>query len=174
MFLKEFFRKRALSKLDQRRDREYLPLNKIKSAIVLYNPSQPNSKEIPAHLSTLYGNYNIRYKLLAICHLDRKKIVTPPPAVIPLLDKSRCYYGGVPKAQEIDTLLEERFDLLIDMSQKYLYTNHYMAKALDASFKVGRIRYHNTPFDLVLFDRESSHEGFLKALLHYLSTINSI
>lgn len=173
MFLQQFFRKRALKKIKESRDVRYLSLDQINNIIVVYSPSDSGSKEIPNLVSSICAKHNIRYKIVAICKSEREKLPHPPPAAIPCLDKRKFNYGGVPKKELVESLVEEKFDLLIDMSQTHIFANYYMASAIDANFKVGRVKLEDTPFDLTLLDKANTPEGFLKTLFHYLSTINS-
>ncbi len=175
MLFKETRRKKALKEVDNERFIKYYALPEVRSLGFLFNINDNDILDTIKRLIEIIDSRSIKFSAIAINdskhpypkeYLDHRIII---------INKSDFNCIGIPKTNFIEEFTDQNFNLYIDFSCLYSFTCDYISKRSRASFKVGRIHYLNTPFDLVLDNlKEESSRGFLNSIIHYLSSIKSV
>jgi hypothetical protein len=80
-----------------------------------------------------------------------------------------------PVSTEINTFVNNRFDVLIDLNFKKLLPLQYISSLSKAGFKVGLFESEAgyAPFDLMMELKNPNVEDYLNHVVHYLEMINS-
>jgi len=175
MFFINLLQTRALSKIVKERNIKFMSLEHIKTVCFVFDIGEEKVLETIKYLTGFLNDKKIDYIGLAI-NLSKN---TFPDFVldyqIKILTKNDVSFIGTPDIQLIDKIVDEKIDLYIDFASTYCYTQDFIARSSEATFKVGRLNYNNSPFDLVvgLNSMENSPMDYLKQVFHYLSTIKS-
>lgn len=175
MLFKETRRNRALKAVDNERFIRYYALPEVKSLGFLFNINDENILDTIKRLIEIIDSRNIKFSAIAINdskhpypkeYLDHRIII---------FNKADFNSIGIPKSNFLDDFSEHNFNLFIDFSSSYNFTCDYISHRSKASFKVGRLHYQNSPYDLILDNiKEESSRGFLNSIIHYLSSIKSV
>jgi hypothetical protein len=92
------------------------------------------------------------------------------PSQIFFSDKE-CNWFGKPKTAAVNSFINTRFDIFIDLSSKFWFPLQYVAISSHADFKIGRINNEtNNPYNFVL-SGSANTERFIKDLETYLHKI---
>ncbi|MDR2286525.1 MAG: hypothetical protein LBE04_03475 [Prevotellaceae bacterium] len=84
---------------------------------------------------------------------------------------NECNWFGKPKTAAINSFINTKFNILVDLSIKVWFPLQYIATASHADFKIGRINSEtNNPYDFVLAG-SADDERFFKDLETYLCKI---
>jgi hypothetical protein len=84
---------------------------------------------------------------------------------------NECNWFGKPKIATIDSFVNTKFNILVDLSSKMWFPLQYIATASHADFKIGRISGEtNNIYDFVLAG-SAGDEQFIKDLETYLYKI---
>ncbi|MDP3436125.1 MAG: hypothetical protein Q8S04_02670 [Bacteroidales bacterium] len=175
MLFKEARRKKALKEVDNERFIRYYALPEVKSLGFLFNINDENILDTIKRLIEIIDSRSIKFSAIAI---NDSKHPYPKEYLdhrIILFNKTDFNSIGIPKSNYFDEFSEQIFNLYIDFSCSYSFTCDYISRRSKASFKVGRLHYQNSPFDLVLDNiQENSSRSFLNSIIHYLSSIKSV
>jgi hypothetical protein len=88
-----------------------------------------------------------------------------------LFSDNECNWFGKPKTAAIDSFVNTKFNILVDLSSKTWFPLQYIATASHANFKIGRMNDEtNNPYDFVLAG-STGDEQFIKDLETYLYKI---
>ena len=172
MFLKEWYRKRALRKISTGRDAKFISYTDIRTIAFIFNLSEENIlSAIKKFLKTSEDN-NIKVYGMAIN--DTKQV---PNLImdsrISILNMKDVDFYGIPRASATEDFVSKKYDLLIDFSSKYCFLNEYLSTSVNAHLKVGKINYEGSPHDFILQPETlSDNDSFMGALHHYLSSID--
>ncbi|MDR0604835.1 MAG: hypothetical protein LBG80_11075 [Bacteroidales bacterium] len=83
---------------------------------------------------------------------------------------NECNWFGKPKTAAINSFVNTKFNILIDLSAKFWFPLQYIAVSSHADFKIGRINQVNNPYNFVLLG-SANEEQFFKDLERYLHKI---
>jgi hypothetical protein len=84
---------------------------------------------------------------------------------------NECNWFGKPKTVSINSFINTKFNILIDLSSKFWFPLLYIAISSHADFKIGRINDEtNNPYNFVL-SGSANAEQFIKDLETYLHKI---
>jgi len=80
----------------------------------------------------------------------------------------------IPTSTVVDNFTKEKFDILIDFTEKYVTPLRHVLVQSKSAFKVGRFSKPNEPFyDLMIEEKDpSDFEAFVNHLVQYLTMIN--
>jgi len=79
-----------------------------------------------------------------------------------------------PAAPEVDTFIQEPFDILIDFSSAPIYPLQYIATLSHAQMRVGKLSYPDNPYEFILSVPENTDTSFfIEQLKHYLLSIQT-
>jgi len=175
MLFKETRRKKALKAVDNERFIKYYSLPEVKSLGFLFNINDENIFDTIKRLIEIIDSRSIKFSAIAI---NDSKYPYPKEYLdhrIIIINKADFNYIGIPKSNYVEEFSEHNFNLYVDFSSSYNFTCDYISRRSKASFKVGRLHYKNSPFDLILDNlKEESSRSFLNSIIHYLSSIKSV
>lgn len=93
---------------------------------------------------------------------------------INFFSRKELKWNGVPNCPHVVDFDSIRLDILIDFSRRELMPLRGVTALAHASFKVGFINYHNSPFDFIVAVKESEPLSYLiEQAKHYLMAINN-
>jgi hypothetical protein len=134
-------------------------------------PFFADMNKIAALLKTIATKYKLQ--LHTVIYFDDKleMNVLSTEREIWFSDKA-CNWFGKPKMTDIDNFIDERFDILVDLSTKTYFSLQYISIKSKADFKIGRISEESVPYDLVITGCDTE-KCFMEKLEFYLQKINT-
>ncbi|NTU95141.1 MAG: hypothetical protein HGA52_03735 [Bacteroidales bacterium] len=171
MFFKKTFQKRALAKLDTKRDVVFMPVNNAKKVTIIYGLEEEGIGEAVDFLTSFLEEKKIAYEGIAI---NLGKNITDPASLkegITLVDKKSVNNYGLPLSEIKIPFGGECSDLLFDFAAGYNFTHDYIVKICSSRFKTGRSNYDNNPFDFVAGSVAGTPLNFVKHAINYLTSI---
>ncbi len=82
----------------------------------------------------------------------------------------------IPESTEVQSFINSKFDVLIDINFEKIFTLFYVSKLSKASFKVGLFEQEgsNSPFDMMMeINNPVRTEEYLKQVIQYLEMIKN-
>jgi hypothetical protein len=171
MFFKKTFQKRALAKLDTKRDVVFMPVYNAKKVTIIYSLEEEGIGEAIDFLTSFLEEKKIAFEGVAI---NLGKNITDPSTLkngITLVDKKSVNNYGLPLSEIRIPFGGECSDLLFDFAAGYNFTQDYIVKICSSKFKTGRSNYDNNPFDFVAGSVEGTPLNFVKHVINYLTSI---
>lgn len=147
------FKEDSLSKREELKDRvlEYKELAEVKSSVVFWSAEMPNIDILLDKLSVLLGK-----NMMKVCFIPDKVISVVPVNTLSLRNED-LGFGGKILNQELLKLLENRFDVLIDLSSTSTTLCDYVLKNIQASCKIG-IEKEGFQNDIILVGVENEND----------------
>ncbi|MDR1594181.1 MAG: hypothetical protein LBS43_06830 [Prevotellaceae bacterium] len=138
---------------------------------VIY-PFNINMASVAGALKDISERYDI--ELVFMVYFPQEKlpegIAENTPSQIFFSD-NECNWFGKPKVAAINSFVNTKFNILVDLSSKEWFPLQYIAVASHADFKIGRMNGEtNNPYDFVLAGNVND-EQFIKVLETYLYKI---
>jgi hypothetical protein len=161
--------KEALVRAEKRRGSSH-NFETAKTVGVIY-PFNINMGDVLNVLNDITKRYDI--ELVFIIYFPQDKL---PEGVVKksssqiVFSNNECNWFGRPKAADINSFINTKFDIFIDLSAKSWFPLQYIAISSHADFKIGRTNEANNPYNFVLLGSESE-EQFIKDLETYLYKI---
>ena len=173
MFLQDKYRKKALSKFKaERQDAQFLSIDEIKSIGYILHLPQKNVSAIVKELSATSKKYEIDIFGLTIDMSKKLEGSIISSKVTPLLKDDFNFYG-LPDHLVMKPFIGKHYDLFIDFSSEYDFSTDYIARYVDARFKVGKFNYEDNPYDFIIEMKHAEDNiAFLNLIIQYLSAIN--
>lgn len=145
----------ALKKHASRLQTGFLPLGKIRKAMVFIDALDPDSEKLAAEIKAYFGSKGIEAMVLA----PSKKEINCFGWVKKKLGKSCRDFGE---------------DLFISLAASSCFASEYAARCSQAPFKVGHEQLEGGIFDLVVCDPENSSSNqteLFKSIKNYLEIV---
>jgi hypothetical protein len=162
--------KNAIVSAKKRREVAY-NFETTKTMGVLY-PFNINISTVMDSLKDIAQRYDIEVVFVIYFPLDKlsEGIEENSPSRI-IFSNNECNWFGKPKIATINSFINTKFNLLVDLSLKSWFPLQYIAISSHAEFKIGRINDEtNNPYNFVLLG-STSEEQFIKDLETYLHKI---
>jgi len=174
MFLKDRYRKRALSKFKlETRDAKFLSIGEIKSMGYIISLPQNNVSAIVKELSAIAKEYDMDIFGLTIDMSKKLEGAIISTKVTSLIREDFNFYG-LPDHLVMKPFVNKHYDLFIDFSSKYDFSTDYISKYVDSRFKIGKFNYDGNPYDFIIEMKNiEDNVAFLKSIIQYLSSINN-
>lgn len=173
-FIKNFFRKRYLTKFESKVETGLLPLSEIKNAVTFIDVEDPSFDACKEQILAFYRENKIKGEIF---FFDFRKISNEERLITSInttvLRKDLDWLGR-PSQQKVDLMLENNPDLFISLIAGKSFPIEYMAKCSNARFKIGREQLSGGTFDLVIsdpFDKTYSQDEVFKNIKQYLNKI---
>ncbi len=159
-----------------KRERAMVGLDKAKNVGIYYfqeNEAQYNS--VKALVDELTGR-NISVVVLAYCPDKVKPAYIWENPHFGMFSKTDLGFDNVPHNHFVDIFVNQKFDILFDLSVVDHYQNVYVSTRSRAKFKIGHSNFNNyNIFDLIVSTNEKvSLDEHIKDVLHYLNNFNSV
>lgn len=148
------------------RDKKVFNLDSAKSAGILWEIDQKESYDL---IENELKNAGI--ETLGLCYFPLKKAVIP--AGINGFTRKQTTWSEIPKADLAQDFIDQKFDILIDLTgQRHLPIFYLTALSL-AAFKVGYAGSFQNNFDLnIEFQEKPETSQLAERILYYLKRIN--
>lgn len=146
--------------------------NTAKTAGILF--SSPDEQSFSAIKEFLTFLSNSEINVIALVYVPDKKI---PQQY--LMRKGINFYCNTdlnwyykPKNEMIDQFIDQKFDILFDLSLKQTFTTNYIGSLSKAAFKIG-MQKENAYQDLVIdINKNKSVDYLIEQIKHYLNILN--
>lgn len=111
-------------------------------------------------------------KVTGLCYFPlRKAIITGE--IVGFSKKHTSYWTEIPKVALVDDFIQQKFDLLIDLTGQKYFPMAYITALSEATFKIGYAGSSPNYFDLNIDFQESPETSQLAdQILYYLKRIN--
>ena len=144
-----------------------------KSAGILFSsPDEQSFNAIKEFLSFLSQN---EMKVIALGYVPSKKVPYQFLMLkgINFYSKTDLNWYYKPKNEIIDNFVDQKFDILFDLSIKDYFTVNYVGSLSKAAFKIGK-QTENAYQDLVIdVNKNKSVEYLIEQIKHYLNILNN-
>ena len=144
-----------------------------KTAGILFNsPNEESFTAIKDFLSFLSQN---ELKVIALGYIPSKKV--PENYLMRkgfnFYCKSDLNWYYKPRNEIIDQFIEQKFDILFDLSIKNYFTINYVGSLSNASFKIGKQSEHAYQDFLIDISKNDTVEYLIEQIKHYLNILNN-
>lgn len=174
--IKRSFQKRAFdalqSNLSAMRERYFTPLDKVKSAVLLYKVENENQLlDLYTFIDRVVAR-GIDVDCIMVGKPKDLQSAYPKTANFYRASTQEVKWNGVPKNEEVLKLLQKNHDYLIDLSRLESQLCAYLATASLAKFKIGSIDIADSPFDFTIdVDGSVDLEFLQEQMFAYLQKI---
>jgi hypothetical protein len=154
----------------------YSNINRIKVIGIVWDSSNPLEFTCLSKFYQKMHERNIEVKILG--YFNGKDLPSQYTAIryLTFIRKNEVNSFYVPKSDDANKFLYQKFDVLIDINFKKLFPLYYISSLSAAGFKVGLFvnGEESTPFDLMMeIQRPVNIDNYLTEILNYLEMINS-
>ena len=174
--IKNFFRKRRLSKVASKTPTGFLPLSKISSANFVIDVEEPGFDLLKEDILAWGRSSGIK---INIYFFDFRKVGKEElllTSIQTTILKKELDWLGYPKEDKTAALTEEATDLFVSLIDNSVPAIDLISKCANARFKIGRRSYEGHAFDMIISgtpneDLRSDSRLILKEMIEYLSKI---
>lgn len=159
---------------DFSRERQMFTLQTAQTAGIIITLKDQESLELIKKFLNYLTNINIKVYILGF--VDDKKI--PESFLfwkgINLFSRHDLNWAGVPQSSTVKDFIDQRFDMLIDLSSADAFPVQYISTLSRSSFKIGRAGSKNAQcFDLMFeLKKETPLGDYIENLSYYLNLIS--
>ncbi len=148
------------------REKKVFNLDSAKSAGILWEIDQKDSFDLVAKELQKAG-----IETVGLCYSPSKKVVIPDE--IKGFTRKQSNWSEIPKTEMAEDFIQQKFDILIDLTgQKYFQMVYVTALSL-AAFKIGYSGKSANYFDLnIEFGDQPETNQLAEQILYYLKRIN--
>lgn len=148
------------------REKKVFNLDSAQTAGILWESNQKDSFDLlEKELRTA------KIKTVGLCYFQSKKAVIP--AEINGFTRKQTTWSGIPKTTRAEDFIQQKFDLLIDLTRQNFFPLVYVTALSEATFKIGSSGFAVNYFDLNIEFREQPETSQLtEQILYYLRRIN--
>jgi hypothetical protein len=154
----------------------YSNINRIKAIGIVWDSSNPEEFVYLSKFCQKMHDRNIEVRIFG--YYEGKNLPDQYTAIryLTCIRKSEVNLFFIPATAEAIDFINYRFDILIDINFKKLFSLQYISSLSNAGIKVGLYESEDgsTPFDLMMeIKRPVKIDNYLNEVLHYLEMINS-
>jgi hypothetical protein len=154
----------------------YSNISLIKNIGIVWDSSRPEDFVCLSRFYQKMHERKIEVKILG--YFPGKNLPDQYTAIryLTCIRKEEINFFYIPVSSEAKTFMDNRFEILIDVNFKKLFTLQYITSLSNAGFKVGLFEAEDidTPFDLLMdIKNPVDVENYLNQIIHYLEMINS-
>ena len=148
------------------REKKVFNLDSAQTAGILWESNQKDSFDLlEKELRTA------KIKTVGLCYFQSKKAVIPEE--INGFTRKQTTWSGIPKTTRAEDFIQQKFDLLIDLTRQNFFPLVYVTALSEATFKIGSSGFAVNYFDLNIEFREQPETSELtEQILYYLRRIN--
>lgn len=174
--IKNYFRKRRLSKLVSTTPTCFLPMDKISSANFVIDVEEQGFDLLKEDILTWGRSAGIKVN---IYFLDFRKIGKEElllTSIQTTILKKDLDWLGYPGMDKMVGLADEQSDMFVSLVDKATPAIDFITKCADARFKIGRCSYEGHAFDMIISgsqteDLRSDSRLIFKAMIELISKI---
>ena len=157
-----------------KRERAVYNLSTAKNIAVIYNATHEKNYKISIEFIKFLSSKGIQ--ISSIGFVDQKELLeyyTQTKSSL-FFCKKNLNWWGKPKNEAIDGFINNKFDMLIDLSVESFFPIEYIVGLSNAKFKVGRFTNKNSYADFMIDIKKNTDLSFLiEQFKKYLTIINS-
>ena len=148
------------------REKKVFNLDSAQTAGILWESNQKDSFDLlEKELKTA------KIETVGLCYFQSKKAVIP--SEINGFTRKQTTWSGIPKTTRAEDFIQQKFDLLIDLTRQSFFPLVYVTALSEATFKIGSSGFAVNYFDLNIEFREQPETSQLtEQILYYLRRIN--
>lgn len=174
--IKDFFRKRRLSKVAHKAPTGLLPLYKISSANFVVDVEEPGFDTLKDDILAWGRSRGIKINIYFIDFRKLGKEELLLTSIQTTILKKDLDWLGYPGKDKINYLTREATDLFVSLLDSDIPAIDIISKCANARFKIGRKGYEGHAYDMVISgapneDLRSDSRHILKAMIEYISRI---
>lgn len=160
-----------LSSNSRRKTNILFSFSNTKRIGIIFNGSKKNNNIIIKESIKYFYKLNINCE--AIGFVNKKKMYEHnlTSLNIDFFNKSDCNILGIPNSNNIKSFINNKFDLLINISDESHFTYDYIVTKSKSKLKIGHS--NNKYYDLVIKTEKISTAELIKEIIYYLELINS-
>ncbi len=159
----------------QKRRVKVFNLKTAKTALIIYNSSDPFQEETVRNFARFLKEERIKVNTLGFFKRKTKKDDLPKDELeYKYFDKEFLNWYGLLKNSEIKAIQDREFDLLVDLNIDDIFCLEAISSLSPAHFKVGKAGdYRNAICDLTISTEETGVDYLIDQMKNYLSIINN-
>ena len=171
---KNLLRRRSLKKYASTVPTGILPLDRIRSAVVLLDVEDTSFDTCKNDIIVFFRDRGIKADIFFV---DLRKLTEGERLITSITGtvlKKDLNWFGRPSKEKIAQLSEPEPDLLISLFPKNDFPGEFMAKVSRARFKIGREQLPGNTFDLVIkdpADKQYSEAELFREIVKFFSKI---
>ncbi|HAQ18905.1 MAG TPA: hypothetical protein DCR40_06670 [Prolixibacteraceae bacterium] len=148
------------------REKKVFNLDSATSAGILWEIDQKESFDLIEN-----ELINAGIKTVGLCYSPLKKVVIPDD--IKGFTRKQTTWSEIPKTDLAQDFIEQKFDILIDLTGQKHLPIIYLTALSEAAFKIGYAGQSVNYFDLnIEFSQQPETDQLAKQILYYLKRIN--
>jgi hypothetical protein len=154
----------------------YSDFSQIKNIGIVWDASNTSDFLSLSRFHQKMNEKNIEVKVLG--YFSGKELPDQYTAIryLTCLRRQELNFFYYPESTEANSFINTRFDVLIDLNFKNIFTLNYITFLSEASFKVGLYESEriDSPFDLMMdLKNPVNTDNYLDQVIYYLEMINS-
>lgn len=174
--IKDIFRKRRLNKFRSNVPTGLLPLKEISTVNVVLDVEEPGFDALRAKINDWGRAAGVKLNIyfLDLRRLDKEELLLT--SIQTTIIKKELDWVGTPDISKVMGLIGEKSDLFISMIDNNDFPIEFISKCARARFKIGRHRFTERVFDMVISgsqtaDLRSDSCLVFDAMVEYLNKI---
>ena len=174
--IKDIFRKRRLNKFRSTVPTGLLPLKEISTVNVVLDVEEPGFDALRAKINDWGRAAGVKLNIyfLDLRRLDKEELLLT--SIQTTIIKKELDWVGTPDISKVMGLIGEKSDLFISMIDNNDFPIEFISKCARARFKIGRHRFSERVFDMVISgsqtaDLRSDSCLVFDAMVEYLNKI---
>lgn len=168
--LKTLIRNRQLKKHSNSAGLCFLPLDKIRTAVVLTSCPEEESEALGRIIRDFFSGHSIN---VTVFNIDTGKDAAVPGNPELTFTSEDINWFGMPDLRKADPIIGQESDLFISLSDKQEFTDIFLSHCAKARFKIGTSPYRNHNFNMIVTgnDDSTSNETKFKTVTGLLNLI---
>ena len=148
--IKDIFRKRRLNKFRSNVPTGLLPLKEISTVNVVLDVEEPGFDALRAKINDWGRAAGVKLNIyfLDLRRLDKEELLLT--SIQTTIIKKELDWVGTPDISKVMGLIGEKSDLFISMIDNNDFPIEFISKCARARFKIGRHRFSERVFDMVI------------------------
>lgn len=172
MLFKKRLQNRALERLQKRAPANFMPIGNAHRVAFILESDEEGIEESVDYLINQLIDRGIEWIGLVVERQNKRSVDFSQKGNFIIIRKADLTYYGLPKSIEKNEQLNEKFDILIDITANYEFTAHYISRYIEATFKVGRYSSESdSAYDFIAKATDDTPLHYIKQVIHYLESI---
>jgi len=172
MLFKKRLQNRAVKRLKKRAPSNFMPIGNAHRVAFILESDEEGIEESVDYLVKELIDRGIKWIGMVVERHNKRSVDFSHRGDFIIIRNTDLTYYGLPKSIDKIEQLNEKFDILIDISANYEFTTHYISRYIDATFKVGRYSSESdSAYDFIAKAADDNPLQYIKQVIHYLESI---
>ncbi len=174
MSLKEIYQRRSLKKGQKRnkRKRQLKNLGDIKNVGVIFERDSEQTASNMQKLAKFLNDQGIKVQVLAFVNLKKPTPELAAKKNLSLFYRKDLNWFGKPKSDEVDSFINQPFDLLIKADFSAVFALAWICTVSKTALVAGPNDQMKDVYDFIIETHNKDQNQYHQQLIHYLSIIN--